>query len=300
MQRPPIDSTTGLALRLFCLMTVAIGGPLFLLSGCTPPPSEERVVAFVNGRPITKTEFDSEWNDLPEANRTRYEKEGGKQLFLNELVDNELLMQEARRQGLDQSDAIRDRVRRYKEKLLKDELLKDRMKTTVELTKEELDRYYEEHAGELLTPLKVRVAQMLLPNFPAAKDLETQVNRGGDFGKFAQRYSIDYKTKAKGGDLGPYRKGLVIPEVDEVVKTLKPGMVSAPIKTENGYYLVQITALDPEIIQADQAKRERLRQELLYQKRKQYYDGVIAEIKARAVVRVYDGAHPVADGLTKR
>ena len=54
-----------------------------------------------------------------------------------------------------------------------------------ELTKDELDRYYEEHAGELLTPLKVRVAQMVLPNFPAAKDLETQVNRGGDFGKFA-------------------------------------------------------------------------------------------------------------------
>jgi peptidyl-prolyl cis-trans isomerase C len=221
-------------------------------------------------------------------------------VFLRELVDHELLLQEARKLGLDHSDVIRDRVRRYKEKLLKDELLKDRMKTTVELTKEELDRYYDEHAGELLTSLKVRVAQMLLPNYPAAKDLETQVNRGGDFGKFAQRYSIDYKTKAKGGDLGPYRKGLVIPEVDEVIKTLKPGMVSAPIKTEAGYYLVQITALEPEIIQADQAKRERLRQELLYLKRKQYFDSVIAEIKARAVVRMADGSRPVADGLTKR
>src|SRR5262249_10202689 len=141
---------------------------------------------------------------------------------------------------------------------------------------------------------------MLLPNLPAAKDLETQVNRGGDFGKFAQRYSVDYKTKAKGGDLGPYRKGLVIPEVDEVVKTLKPGMVSAPIKTEAGYYLVRVDALDPEIIQADQAKRERLRQELLYRKRKQYYDSVIAEIKAKAVVRLFDSSRPVADGLTKR
>ena len=60
------------------------------------------------------------------------------------------------------------------------------MKTTVELTKEELDKYYERTRGELLTPLKVRVAQMLLPNYPAAKDLETQVNRGGDFGKFAR------------------------------------------------------------------------------------------------------------------
>src|SRR5690242_20258171 len=224
MHRPPIDSTTRLAIRLCCLITVTIGGTLLLLTSCTPPPSEERVVAFVNGKPITQTEFDNEWADLPEATRARYEKEGGKQVFLKELVDHELLMQEARKQGLDQSDAFRDRVRRYKEKLLKEELLKDRMKATAEPTKEELDRYYEQHAGELLTPLKVRVAQMLLPNFPAAKDLETQVNRGGDFGKFAQRYSIDGKTKAKGGDLGPYRKGLVIPEVDEVLRTLKPGI----------------------------------------------------------------------------
>jgi peptidyl-prolyl cis-trans isomerase C len=300
MHRPTTSFAAASAVRRIGLLTLALSGIVALWTGCTPPQSEERVVAFVNGKPITQTEFDHEWEDLPDATKARYEKEGGRHVFLRELVDHELLLQEARKLGLDHSDVIRDRVRRYKEKLLKDELLKDRMKTTVELTKEELDRYYDEHAGELLTSLKVRVAQMLLPNYPAAKDLETQVNRGGDFGKFAQRYSIDYKTKAKGGDLGPYRKGLVIPEVDEVIKTLKPGMVSAPIKTEAGYYLVQITALEPEIIQADQAKRERLRQELLYLKRKQYFDSVIAEIKARAVVRMADGSRPVADGLTKR
>ena len=300
MHRRPTEYATASAVLHMCLMTMAVGGLLLPLAGCTPPQAEERVVAFVNGKPITQTEFDHEWADLPDATKARYEKEGGRQVFLKELVDHEMLLQEARRQGLDLDDAIRDRVRRYKEKLLIDELLKDRMKTTVELTKEELDRYYEQHASELLTPLKVRVAQMLLPNYPAAKDLETQVNRGGDFGKFAQRYSIDYKTKAKGGDLGPYRKGLVIPEVDDAIRTLKPGMISAPIKAESGYYLVMITALEPEIIQADLAKRERLRQELLYLKRKQYFDSVIAEIKGKAVVRLADGSRFSGDGLTKR
>ena len=300
MHRRPTEYATASAVLHMCLMMMAVGGLLLPLAGCTPPQAEERVVAFVNGKPITQTEFDHEWADLPDATKARYEKEGGRQVFLKELVDHEMLLQEARRQGLDLDDAIRDRVRRYKEKLLIEELLKDRMKTTVELTKEELDRYYEQHASELLTPLKVRVAQMLLPNYPAAKDLETQVNRGGDFGKFAQRYSIDYKTKAKGGDLGPYRKGLVIPEVDDAIRTLKPGMISAPIKAESGYYLVMITALEPEIIQADLAKRERLRQELLYLKRKQYFDSVIAEIKGKAVVRLADGSRFSGDGLTKR
>lgn len=300
MNQPRFEPHDLAARGLFRLTMLAVGCTYVLLTSCTPPSTEERVVAFVNGKPITQTEFDIEWTDLPEATKARYMKEGGKQLFLKELIDHELLLQEARKQGIDKSDTIRDRVRRYKEKLIKDELLKDRMNTTVELGPDELNRYYEQHAGELLHPMKVRVAQMLLPNYSAAKDIETQVNRGGDFRKFAQRYSIDSKTKGNGGDLGPYRKNLVIPEVDEAIHTLKPGMVSAPIKTDAGYYLVLITSLEPEIIQADLARRERLRQELLYLKRKQHFDSVIADIKARAVVRYADGARLPSRDLTLR
>jgi peptidyl-prolyl cis-trans isomerase C len=284
--------------RLSLLMAVLIGGGAMLLTSCTPPP-EDPVLALVNGRQITQSEFDLRWSELADATRARYEKEGGKRRFLDELITRELLMQEARKKGLDQDEAIRDRTQRYKEQLILDELLKDTIKAKIELSKEELDAYYEKHARELLTPLKVSVSQMILPNFPAAKDLEKQINQGGDFAKFAQRYSIDGKTRANGGDLGPYRKGLVIPEVDEVIHTLKPGMISAPIKTDTGYYLVKIAPLDKEIIQADLATRERLRQELLNEKRRRRFDEVIADIRARAIIRLADASRYVADDVGK-
>ena len=299
MTGPSNGSVNALTGRLICLVVWAIGGSLLLLTGCSPPP-EEGVLALVNGRQVTQTEFDTRWGELAEATRARYQKEGGKRLFLDELITRELLMQEARKLGLDQNDAIRDRTQRYKEQLILDELLKDRIKAKVELSQEELDAYYEKHADELLTPLKVRVWQMLLPNVSAAKDLEHQVNEGGDFAKFAQRYSIDGKTKAKGGDLGPYHIGLVVPEVDAVVHTLKPDMVSAPIKTDAGYYLVKITALDKEIIQADVAVRERLRQELLNDKRRRRFDGVIADIRAKAVIRLADASRYLGEDVSTR
>ena len=292
-------SVNGSAVRLLFLLACAIGGSLLLLTGCTPPP-EEGILALVNGRQITQTEFDTRWGELAEATRARYEKKGGKRLFLDELITHELLMQEARKLGLDQNDAIRERAQRYREQLILDELLKDRIKAKVELSKEELDAFYEKHENELLTSLKVRVWQMLLSNVSAAKDLEHQVNQGGDFAKFAQRYSIDGKSKANGGDLGPYHQGLVVPEVDAVVHSLKPDMISAPIKTDAGYYLVKITALDKEIIQADVAVRERLRQELLNEKRRKRFDGVIADIRAKAIVRLADASRYVADDVGTR
>lgn len=299
MTRSSNRSVNAAAGRLVTLLTCAIGGSLLLLISCGPPP-EEGVLALVNGRQITQTEFDARWGELAEATKARYQKEGGKRVFLDELITKELLMQEARKLGLDQSDAIRDRAQRYKEQLILDELLKDRIKAKVELTNEELDAFYEQHSHELLTPLKVRVSQMLLPNISAAKDLEKQVNQGGHFSQFAQRYSIDEKSKAKGGDLGPYRKDLVVPEVDAVIHTLKPGFISAPIKTDAGYYLVMTTPLDKEIIEADVAVRERLRQELLNEKRRKRFDGVIADIRAKATIRLADASRYITDDVGAR
>ncbi|MBH0192982.1 MAG: hypothetical protein HP492_14745 [Nitrospira sp.] len=294
------SNTTRTPFRPSLFLAYSLAGLLGLaLSGCPAQQEEEPIVALVNGRAITQAEFDIRWGELAGATRARYEKAGGKRRFLDELITRELLMQEARRQGLDQSDTIRNKTQRYKEQLILDELLKDKLQSKVDVTKAELDAYYESHAEELLDPLKVQVSLMLLPNFPAAKDLETQVNRGGSFAAFAKRYSVDEKTKAKGGDLGPYRKGLVLPEVDAVIHSLKPGLISAPIKTEQGYYLVMTTPLDKEIIEADLATQERLRQELLADKRRKRFEEVIADIRASATVRLADASRYITDETGK-
>lgn len=201
--------------------------------------------------------------------------------------------------GLDQIDTIRSKTQRYKEQLILNDLLKDKLQPKVKVTKAELDTYHESHANELLDPLKVQVSLMLLPNFPAAKDLETQVNRGGSFAALANRYSVDEKTKAKGGDLGPYRKGLVLPEVDAVVHSLKPGLISAPIKTEQGYYLVMTTPFDKEIIEANLAIQERIRQELLADKCQKRFEEVIADIRASATIRLSGASRSITNETGK-
>lgn len=267
-----------------------------MLVGCQPP-QEEGVVVLVNGRPITQREFDYRWAELSEVSRARYEKVGGRRKFLDELITRELLMQEARKRGLDQSDRIREQAQRFKERLILDELIGERMKVKIEVSKEELEAYFAQHAHELLGPNKVEVALMLLPNIFAAKDLKKQIEAGGDFAKFAQRYSIDEKTKSKGGEAGPYRKGVLPPEVDEVIPTLKHGMISEPIKTDKGYYIVRINPLDRETIQADQATRERLRQELYGEKRRKRFEDIVAELRTSATIRLADASRYVTDDL---
>ena len=76
MHRPMTGFAAATAVRRAGLLTLMLTGLLAAWAGCTPPPSDERVVAFVNGKPITQTEFEHEWAALPEATKARYEKEG--------------------------------------------------------------------------------------------------------------------------------------------------------------------------------------------------------------------------------
>jgi len=84
-----------------------------------------------------------------------------------------------------------------------------------------------------------------------------------------------------------------------VIHSLKPGLISAPIKTEQGYYLVMTTPLDKEIIEADLAIQERLRQELLTDKRRKRFEEVIADIRANATVRLSDASRSITDETGK-
>jgi len=176
MTRSSNGSVSVVAVRLVTLLAGAIGGTILLLAGCAPPPRKAcwpSSTADRSRRPNSKPAGEN-WPRPP----GRGTRKKGEAPLLDELITRELLMQEARKQGLDQNDSIRDRAQRYREQLILDELLKDRIKAKVELSKEELDAFYEQHANELLTPLKVNVSLMLLPNISAAKDLEKQVNQG--------------------------------------------------------------------------------------------------------------------------
>ncbi len=73
-----------------------------------------------------------------------------------------------------------------------------------------------------------------------AKDVLAKVNAGGDFADLAKQYSDDPGSAAKGGDLGWFAKGVMVPEFEAVAFALKPGAVSDLVKTQFGYHIIKV------------------------------------------------------------
>ena len=72
-------------------------------------------------------------------------------------------------------------------------------------------------------------------------DLKKQIEEGADFEEMAKTHSL-CPSGNKGGDLGEFSPGAMVPEFDKVVFSEEVGAVHGPIKTQFGYHLIKITS----------------------------------------------------------
>jgi peptidyl-prolyl cis-trans isomerase SurA len=73
-----------------------------------------------------------------------------------------------------------------------------------------------------------------------ADSVRTAIERGADFSEMARRFSSDVTTRENGGDLGFFRRGVMVRSFEEVAFALRPGVVSPIVETPFGYHLIWV------------------------------------------------------------
>lgn len=121
----------------------------------------------------------------------------------------------------------------------------------------ELRKAYEKHKSEYMAPEQRRASHILISVKPTASKaahaaarkkveaIQAKLKAGANFAALAKKYSQDKSTAAKGGDLGYFTKGTMVPALDKAVFAMKSGQVSDVIETPYGYDLVKLTAVKP-------------------------------------------------------
>ena len=144
-------------------------------------------------------------------------------------------------------------------------------------------------------------------------------NSDANWKKVAKQYSIDPGTKDKGGDLGTFPKGRMVPEFEKVAFSIKPGIVSAPVKTQFGWHVIEVTKKTPGSTKTFEEAKPMIEQTLKFQLQTKAWDDLArrrregGQHQVRARFRPHDahrlpepqrlgGARepgPVADELTE-
>lgn len=130
-------------------------------------------------------------------------------------------------------------------------LRRDELLPRINVTEDELQARYQEKLKELAAEEQRQAQHILLSKESGSdaellkkiQDIEKRARAGEDFGKLAGEFSQDPGSVANGGDLGMASRGQFVPEFEEVLYSLKPGEISAPVKTQFGYHLIRLNRI---------------------------------------------------------
>ena len=94
---------------------------------------------------------------------------------------------------------------------------------------------------------QVHAREILVTSQATAEAVLAQLQAGADFATLAVQYSRDLSSRAGGGDLGWFPRGvLTVPEVEQAAFNLQPGQTSAIIHSALGYHIVEVLDRDPQ------------------------------------------------------
>ncbi|MBD3336596.1 MAG: hypothetical protein GF355_13875 [Candidatus Eisenbacteria bacterium] len=170
---------------------------------------------------------------------------GGRQAFLNQL----------RAEGLTEAE-LRERYRQdARRQLLANRLVQREIGSQVELTDEDVRRYFEENRDELPEkPMLTRISDIFIAVRPdsliearrreEAAELRQRIASGElEFEEAAEKFSDDPSSEV-GGRLGRFRRGDFEPAFEQAAFDLEPGEISPPVRTRFGFHLIRLDEKD--------------------------------------------------------
>lgn len=240
---------------------------------------EYEFVATVNGSAITQ--------GLLNLNIRALTAQGQKdtpelrQAIKEDLINKELIAQEATKLGLAKEIDFPDQITQLKQNLLLQVYLEDHFKRDP-ITDAKMREEYERQRklmGEGSSSTQYRLSQILVANETDAIDLIRRIQKGELFGKLAQEYSIDAGTKSQGGSLGWVLPGQVIPAVANAIPNLsKGGITLNPIQTQSGWVILKLDDKRAFKIPSFEESKSQIRQAIV----QQYIAETVKNLRANA------------------
>ncbi|MEW8986905.1 MAG: peptidylprolyl isomerase, partial [Bacillus sp. (in: firmicutes)] len=105
----------------------------------------------------------------------------------------------------------------------------------VKASEKEMKEYYENLKPE------IKARHILVDSEDKAKEVKAKLDSGAKFEDLAKEYSTDPGSKDNGGDLGWFGTGAMVPEFETAAYALKKDEISAPVKSEHGWHVIQLT-----------------------------------------------------------
>jgi len=199
---------------------------------------ENKVLATVEGTQITQTEVNSFMQKLGQQ-AMQYQSEEGQKQILQELINQKLFLADAKANKLEETDEFNSELDKMKDMILT-QLNINTLMSSVKIEDADVKGHFETNKIKFSTPEKTNTSHILVDTEEECKDIHKKImNKEITFEDAAKAHS-KCPSNAKGGNLGSYPKGQMVPEYDAVAFNMKKDEISQPVKTQFGYHIIKL------------------------------------------------------------
>jgi peptidyl-prolyl cis-trans isomerase C len=200
-----------------------------------PEPPPETVVAIVNGENVTRADVIAAAKQLPAEYQSQLN-----QIFpalIDRQIDLELISQAGAAQKLTEDPEVQKQIAELTENIVRqavlDRLLREKM------TDAAIRARYDQFVAALPKQQEVKARHILVDTEDEAKAVIVQLDGGADFSAIAKEKSKDPGSGTKGGDLGYFVAGQMVPEFSDAAFKLEKGQYTkTPVKSQFGWHII--------------------------------------------------------------
>ncbi len=219
-------------------------------------------------------------------------------IILRRIVQTMVLSQYAKEQGFDQRADIKEQLELLKNDFIAMQYLEKEVVGKIEVSDKDVELYYKMHSEEFGSPEMVRVRHILISAPKTVSDDEKKKARakaeeilkrirdGASFEKLAAEMSDDTGSKNKGGDIGFFQKGRMVPEFEKAAFSLKKGELSDVIETSFGYHILKLEDRKEAKIEPFEKVREKVRKKVLDEFKTAKVEEFVNNIMEKAGVKI--------------
>lgn len=277
-------------MRPFPSSVLIATGLASLLACQAAPPERPRaeagpVVAEWAGAVLTAGDVRAEMAKVPAVSRASLAELEGKRKLVDRMITNRLLYEEGRRRGYADDPEIVRQLDALRERLVVQRLMRD-LRQRPAVSEEEARRYYEENRP-LYSTTRVRASHILLGDEATAKVVQAEAAAHPDrFPALAREKSTDQTSAKRGGDLGMFGAGRMVPEFERAAFALRVGEVSPPVKTHYGWHVILVTDRREGETRPFDAVASQITTLLANQKLEAQVEAAVAKLRSEARIRI--------------
>lgn len=314
-------------IRKIILSVLIFSGATFLFT----QEIVEAIVAVVNDEVITLSQYKAKHEEFLQSLRAQFQGEEFRKQYeslrkdmLENMIMEVLLLQEAKKQGINVNEQVNMAIKKIKEdndiqtdedlrralaqqgmnlesfrKRMEDDILKQNIifsevGRSIVIDDTDVVNYYKQHPDEFTVPLEYTLSAIYLSTegkseeeiLAKKKELDEKIAAGEDFASLAGEYS-EGPEKESQGDLGSFKEGELTENLRQAVEDLKEGETTSWIEISNGWYLLKMRERKESHLQTFEEARKTIEEKLYQEQQDKKFKEFMTKLRERSFVKIF-------------